>query len=326
MTADNAVDGGVREEEELPEGESGSAVISTVDEGKRLDAFLPAFTGLSRSKIQTLIAAGLVTVNGAPARKKHAVVAGEEVAWEVPAPTEERVVPEALPLHIVYEDEHLVVVDKPPGMVMYPGLGHPGGTLLNALMARYPDIAGVGGEGRPGVFHRLDRDTSGLVAVARSEAAYQSMVQKIAERDVERIYLALVTGDIPTPRGMIDAPLGRSVGNRTRMAVRQAGGREAITRFEVLERFPQGYTLVEARLETGRTHQIRVHFSFIKHPVAGDPTYSRGRGRRELGLERQLLHAHRQVFDHPITGEHLDLMSDLPPDLATVLKKLRYTA
>lgn len=304
----------------------GSIEASPGDDGKRLDVFLSSVTGLSRSRVQALIAAGLVSVDGRPARKNHLVASPEEVTWEVPLPASEEIIPQELPLDIVFKDEHLVVVDKPPGMVMYPGHGHPDNTLVNALLSRFPDIAGVGGKGRPGVFHRLDRDTSGLVAIARTEEAYQRMVEMVGERRVERVYLALVTGDIPASHGTIDAPMGRSEENRKRMAVRQFGGREAVTRFRVVERFSGGYTLVEASLETGRTHQIRVHFAHIGHPVAGDPEYSRGRGRRELDLARQFLHARRLSFEHPVGGEKLAFESDLPDDLARVLEVLRERA
>lgn len=302
---------------------SGSVEVNPGDNGKRLDVFLSSVTGLSRSRVQALIAAGLVSVDGRPARKNHLVTSREEVTWEVPIPASEEIIPQELPLDIVFEDECLVVVDKPPGMVMYPGHGHTENTLVNALLSRFPDIAGVGGKGRPGVFHRLDRDTSGLVAIARTEEAYQRMVEMVGERRVERVYLALVTGDIPASHGTIDAPMGRSGENRKRMAVRQFGGRDAVTRFRVVERFSSGYTLVEASLETGRTHQIRVHFAHIGHPVAGDPEYSRGRGRRELDLARQFLHARRLSFEHPVGGEKLAFESDLPDDLARVLEVLR---
>jgi 23S rRNA pseudouridine1911/1915/1917 synthase len=223
----------------------------------------------------------------------------------------------------VFEDEHLLVVDKPAGMVMYPGPGHPSGTLVNALLARYPDIEGVGGRGRPGVFHRLDGGTSGLVAVARTEEAFRAMVDKMKDRDVERTYLALLVGSPFAQEGTIDLPMGRSRGNRKRMAVDRAAGRRAVSRFTVKERFGLDYALVEVRLETGRTHQIRVHFSHIGHPVAGDPEYSRGRSARALGLDRQFLHACRLAFDHPVTGESLCLGSPLPEDLESVLESLR---
>ena len=300
-----------------------SVRIDPAYEGKRLDVFLVSLTGLSRNRVQGLISAGMVLVNGKPARKNHVLGVAEEVTWEIPPPEPEQVVPEDIALNVVHEDESIVVIDKPAGMVMYPGPGHSGQTLLNALLSRYPDIAGVGGSGRPGIFHRLDRDTSGLVAVARTEGVYLEMVEKVKNREVEREYLALVTGHITAERGKIDAPMGRSDSNRKRMAVRQHDGRNAVTDFKVTERFPAGYTLVEVSLETGRTHQIRVHFSHIGHPLAGDPEYSRGKARRELGLSRQFLHAFRLRFTHPVSGEPLDFHSELPDDLKQVLEYLR---
>jgi 23S rRNA pseudouridine1911/1915/1917 synthase len=302
-----------------------SVRVETADEGKRLDVFLAGMTGMSRNRIQRLISEGLVLIDGKPARKNHVMGVSEEVTWGMPTPEPELVVPEDIDLIVVYEDESIVVMDKPAGMVMYPGPGHSGHTLLNALISRYPDIVGVGGAGRPGIFHRLDRDTSGLVAVARTEGAYLEMVEKVKNREVDREYLALVTGEISGERGKIDAPMGRSIVNRKRMAVRQYNGRRAVTHFKVVERFPRGYTLVEVLLETGRTHQIRVHFSHIGHPVAGDPEYSGGKGKRELGLSRQFLHAYRLRFSHPVTGAPLDLYSELPGDLKQALDYLRAT-
>jgi 23S rRNA pseudouridine1911/1915/1917 synthase len=304
----------------------GSVRIQPADEGQRLDVFLASLTGLSRNRVQGLISDGRVFINGKPARKNHLLGVDEEVSWELPPREPEEVTPEDIDLNVVYEDESIVVLDKPAGMVMYPGPGHSGKTLLNALLSRYPDIAGVGGAGRPGMFHRLDRDTSGLVAVARTEGAYLAMVEKIKNREVEREYLALVTGEITGESGRIDAPMGRSVSNRKRMSVRQYGGRRAVTDFKVTERFSLEYTLVKVSLETGRTHQIRVHFSHIGHPVAGDPEYSRGKGRRELGLSRQFLHACRLRFSHPVTGEPLVFNSELPDDLNQVLYYLRSTS
>jgi 23S rRNA pseudouridine1911/1915/1917 synthase len=304
----------------------GSVRIQPADEGQRLDVFLASLTGLSRNRVQGLISDGRVFINGKPARKNHLLGVDEEVSWELPPREPEKVTPEDIDLNVVYEDESIVVLDKPAGMVMYPGPGHSGKTLLNALLSRYPDIAGVGGAGRPGMFHRLDRDTSGLVAVARTEGAYLAMVEKVKNREVEREYLALVTGEITGEGGRIDAPMGRSVSNRKRMSVRQYGGRRAVTDFKVTERFSREYTLVKVSLETGRTHQIRVHLSHIGHPVAGDPEYSRGKGRRELGLSRQFLHACRLRFSHPVTGEPLVFISELPDDLNQVLYYLRSTS
>jgi len=303
----------------------GSTRIGPADEGKRLDVFLASITGLSRNRVQGLISDGIVLVNGQRARKNHLLASAEEVTWEIPPPVREELIPEDIPLVVVYEDESIIVIDKPAGMVMYPGPGHSGHTLLNALISRYPEISGVGGPGRPGIVHRLDRDTSGLTAVARSEDAYLKMIEKVKAREVERQYVALVTGEVAGERGRIEAPMGRSISNRKRMAVRQYGGKRAATEFKVKERFSQGYTLVEVSLETGRTHQIRVHFSHMGNPVAGDPEYSRGKGRLELGLNRQFLHAFRLRFSHPVTGMPMDFQSELPDDLQRVLDYLRDT-
>lgn len=302
----------------------GSATAGTSDEGSRLDTFLAAHAGVSRNRAQRLISDCRVVVGDGPARKNHVLTRGERVAWEIPPPLPEKVVPQDdVPLDVVYEDGHLIVIDKPPDMVMYPGPGHSSDTLLNALLARFPDIEGVGGQGRPGVFHRLDKGTSGLVAVARTEEAFLAMVDKMKKRAVERDYMALVVGSLPADTGTIDAPMGRSRGNRKRMAVDQVAGRRAVSRFKVIERFGSDFTLVEVSLETGRTHQIRVHFTHIGHPVAGDPEYSRGKAGRQLGLQRQFLHACRLRFEHPITGEQLEFVSSLPPDLARALEGLR---
>jgi 23S rRNA pseudouridine1911/1915/1917 synthase len=300
-----------------------SVLAGRADEGERLDVFLSTHAAVSRSRAQRLIAEGLAFLDGAPARKNHHVSAGEEISWEIPEPEPEEIVPQDAELGIAYEDEDIIVVDKPAEMVMYPGPGHSGGTLLNALLARYPDIAGVGGKGRPGVFHRLDRGTSGLVAIARSQSAYDAMVAEMRDRQVSRVYEALVVGSMAADTGTIDAPMARSRGNRKRMAVDRVAGRRAVSRFKVLERFATEFTLLEVTLETGRTHQIRVHFAHVGHPVAGDPEYSRGRSGKQLGLERQFLHARRLSFEHPVTGERIALESELPEDLRVVLERLR---
>lgn len=301
----------------------GTVRVESGDTDKRIDVFIASVTGLSRNRVQSLISEGHVLVNGKPARKNHLLAPLEEVAWEIPPPEPEDVEPQEIPLRVVFEDESLAVIDKPAGMVMYPGPGHRDNTLLNALLSRYPHIAGVGGSGRPGIFHRLDRDTSGLVAVALREDSFREMVRKVKEREVDRRYLALLTGDIPSDNGTIDAPMGRSTGDRKRMAVKRSGGRRAVSNFTVRERFDKGYTLVEVSLDTGRTHQIRVHFAHAGYPVAGDPEYSRGRARRELGLQRQFLHACRLSFNHPLSGGPMEFTSTLPEDLSEVLDRLR---
>jgi 23S rRNA pseudouridine1911/1915/1917 synthase len=300
-----------------------SAVAGHDDDGERLDVWLASRAEISRSRVQKLVADGLVLVDGRPAKKNHMMASGENVEWDVPEPEPEDIIPEDIPLDVLYEDDDILVIDKPAQLVMYPGPGHPSGTLMNALLARYPDIEGVGGRGRPGVFHRLDRGTSGLVAVARSQRAYEAMVLQMQEREVDRVYTALVSGPISAQAGTIDAPMGRSRSNRKRMAVDPYAGRKAVSRFEVLERFGDEFTLVEVSLETGRTHQIRVHFSHIGHPVACDPEYSRGKACRRLGLERQFLHARSLSFAHPVTGEPMSFSSELPGDLQGALDHLR---
>ncbi|MHB8897022.1 MAG: RluA family pseudouridine synthase [Candidatus Geothermincolia bacterium] len=301
----------------------GAARSGPADDGERLDIFVSNHAGISRTKAQKLIHEGYISVGGVLAKKNHLMSSGEDVSWEVPRPEPEEIIPQDLPLEIVFEDPHILVIDKASDMVMYPGPGHGTGTLLNALLARYPDLAGVGGKGRPGVFHRLDKGTSGLVSVARTEEAYYAMVDKIQARDVRRVYVALVVGPMPAQMGTIDAPMGRSRTNRKRMAVDLYAGRPAVSNFEVLERFSDEFTLVEVTLETGRTHQIRVHFAHIGHPVAGDPEYSRGKAGRQLGLDRQFLHAHKLEFAHPVSGEDLSFTSTLPADLQGVLDALR---
>ncbi|MDD5748305.1 MAG: RluA family pseudouridine synthase [Actinomycetota bacterium] len=299
-------------------------MVSSEDEGERLDIFLSKTAGISRSKAQDMIASGLAHVNEKPANKNHTLREGEIISWaENHRDLSQDVVPEDIPIEIIYEDEHICVVNKPAGMVMYPGPGHSSGTLLNALAFRFPEILILGGKGRGGIFHRLDKDTSGVVAVARSEEAYQKMVMKMSKREVEKDYIALVRGQFPFDRGTIDVPVGRNPVMRKKMKVRPEG-REAISKLRVLERF-KDYTLLEVKPETGRTHQIRVHLAYSGHPVAGDKDYSRGKGSKQIGLQRQFLHAHKLAFDHPIDGRRLEFKSDLPNDLVGVLESLRKT-
>lgn len=300
-----------------------SVTVEPGDSGVRLDSFVSSRAGISRNKAQRLITDGMVLVNGMPARKKHRLNTGEEIAWELTTQRPNEVIGQPIELEVVYENDSLAVIDKPAGMVMYPGPGHQKDTLLNALLDRYPKISGVGGAGRQGIFHRLDRDTSGLVAVALTEEAFALMVEKVKDRKVERVYMALVSGDISAERGTINAPMGRSRVNRKKMAVDRLAGRRAVSHFVVAERFGQEFNLVEVSLETGRTHQIRVHFAHIGHPVVGDREYAGGRVGKGLGLERQFLHACRLSFNHPLTGEPLHLHSELPNDLANVLESLR---
>jgi 23S rRNA pseudouridine1911/1915/1917 synthase len=284
-------------------------VVAPETAGERLDVFLAPHVG-SRAAAQRLIDAGLVLVDGAVRPKRHAVAAGERVTVrEAPAAPEPEV-PDAQ-FAIVYEDEHLMVVDKPAGVVVHPARGHRKGTLAQALAGR---IAG-GDAGREGIVHRLDRDTSGLLVVARSEAVHAALKAMLKARAITREYLGLVEGRPAARTGTIDAPLGRDRRVRTRISPDTDAPREAITHFEIIETFPD-YTLLRVRLETGRTHQIRAHLKAIGHPVAGDPEYGRA---GELGLPRQFLHADHLAFVHPVTGEAIDERSPLPPELDTAL-------
>jgi 23S rRNA pseudouridine1911/1915/1917 synthase len=279
--------------------------------GERLDVFLAGHAG-SRSAAQRLIDGGHVTVDGARKPKRHVLAGGETIA--VAAPAAAAAAPDAPPARfpIAYEDDHLLVVDKPAGVVVHPAPGHLTGTLVQALAGR---VAGGGDPERPGVVHRLDRDTSGLLVLARDEATHAALKAALARRDLVREYLALVEGRPPARSGTIDAPLGRDRRVRTRRSSDTDEGRPAVTHFEVDRALPED-TLLRVRLETGRTHQIRAHLLAIGHPVAGDPEYGTA-GRH--GLERQFLHAARLAFAHPATGAPVDLRSPLPPDLAAAL-------
>ena len=293
-----------------------------VDEaGERLDTFLAQrCPDLSRSRIQALTTGGCVTVDGSPAKPAARLREGQTVTLVVPPPATSALVPQAIDLDVVYEDGDLLVVDKPAGLVTHPAPGHPDHTLANAVLAHCPDLEGVGGEIRPGLVHRLDRDTSGLIVVAKNDAAQSGLSAQFKDRTVSKAYLAVVTGYPDPERAVIDAPVGRHPRSRTRMAV-VTTGREAVTEYDVLRRL-RGYSLLEARPRTGRTHQIRVHLASIGHPVAGDTTY----GRPAPGLGRHFLHAHRLAFTHPRTGDRLELESPLPDDLRTWLDTLGGTS
>jgi len=284
------------------------------DEGERLDAFLAGPVG-SRAQAQRLIAAGAVRVDGAVVRKRHRMSAGETVTVDVPEPAP--VVPDPAPADftVAYEDDDLLVVDKPAGVVVHPARGHASGTLVQALAG----IAAGGEADRPGIVHRLDRDTSGLLVVARSPEAHRRLKAAIQARDVTREYLALVEGRPPARTGTIDAPIGRDRRVRTRMSTETDDPREAVTHFAVEEALPRT-TLLRVRLETGRTHQIRAHLQAIEHPVVGDPEYGTP---TRLGLDRQFLHAARLAFAHPFTGAPIDVASPLPADLAAALDRAR---
>ena len=285
--------------------------------GERLDRFLASLPEIgSRGAAERLLETGGVVVDGRPLEKSHRLSGGEELEFEPPERAPTTLEPEAMDLRIAYEDEHLVIVDKPAGLVVHPAPGHASGTLVHGLLAH--DVAGGDAE-RPGIVHRLDRDTSGLMVVARSEEAHRRLQGLVRRRALERHYLALVVGHPRSRRGRIEAPVGRDRRDPFKHSLDSDTPREAVTHFELVELLPR-HALLEVRLETGRTHQIRVHLSAIDLPVAGDPLYGRP---RELGLERQFLHAARLAFSHPFNDEHVEAESPLPPDLASALERAR---
>jgi 23S rRNA pseudouridine1911/1915/1917 synthase len=294
--------------------------------GERLDSFVAARLGISRTRAAALIEAGRVTVEGSPARKSSPVTAGERVEVDLPAPAPSSISAEALPLEVVYQDEALLVVDKPAGMVVHPAAGHRSGTLVNALLHHVGDLSGIGGVLRPGIVHRLDRDTSGLMIVAKRDDAHRRLAEALKARRIRRAYLTACWGRLPQEELRMEAPIGRNPRDRQRMAVVE-GGRPAATTFRRLERWAAA-DLLEARLETGRTHQIRVHLLHLGHPVVGDPFYAEGRERGFSGpgrkwaaafakrVPRLFLHAWQLEFAHPLDGRPLHFERPLPGDLA----------
>jgi len=289
--------------------------------GERLDRAVALLTGWTRSEVQELVEAGSVLVDGERVAKSRKLEAGSVI--EVLAEPQVAGLPgpdPSIEVVVRHEDDDVVVVAKPAGLVVHPGAGHPDGTLVNGLLARYPELAGVGDPARPGIVHRLDRDTSGLLVVARTPAAYEGLVGMLAAHDVERRYDALVWGVPDAPRGVIDAPIGRSVRRPTRMSVRE-GGRVARTAYEVVDTYREpDVARLECRLETGRTHQIRVHLQAIGHPVVGDAAY--GGRRRGIELDRPFLHAGGLAFTHPVTGAPVSVEELLAPELTALLEQL----
>ncbi|MCL6635879.1 MAG: RluA family pseudouridine synthase [Peptococcaceae bacterium] len=298
-------------------------VVEEADSGKRLDVFLAGETALSRSHVQKLIEAGCAGVNGGTGRANTRVKAGDIILLTVPEPQGMEVGPEPIPLDIYYEDADLIVVNKPRGMVVHPAEGNYSGTLVNALLHHCRDLSGINGVLRPGIVHRLDKDTSGLLMIAKNDAAHLSLAAQLKEREVVRRYLALVHGRVKEEAGTVDAPIGRDPRDRQRMAVVHKNARRAVTHYRVLERYSR-YTYLSLRLETGRTHQIRVHLAYIGHPVVGDGKY--GPARSHPGLCGQFLHAAVLGFHHPSTGEYLEFTAPLPEELQDVLRKARRMA
>ena len=293
---------------------------ATEHAGVRLDAFLSADGALTRSQAARLIAEGRVRVNGKPAAKSARLSGGETVTVDVPQLRETALPPQDIPLDVVYEDDDVIVVNKPTGLVVHPAPGHPDGTLVNALLHHCGDsLSGIGGEKRPGIVHRIDRDTSGLIIAAKNDAAHLALSAQLKDHSLSRTYECLVTGNMKQDSGTVDAPIGRSSADRKKMAVVPTG-RRAVTHWEVVARYP-GVTHLRCRLETGRTHQIRVHMAYIGHPILGDTVY--GAKKPVPGLTGQCLHATGLRFVHPRTGDPVALHCPLPPEITAMLQNLQ---
>jgi 23S rRNA pseudouridine1911/1915/1917 synthase len=306
-----------------------SLTVGAENDGVRLDRYLASVLGdVSRSQLQRLIKEGRVLVSGRLAKANHPVRTGQALSVDIPEPVDAAPRPEPLDVAILYQDADLIVVDKPAGMVVHPAAGHAGGTLVNALLHHVHDLSGIGGEKRPGIVHRLDRGTSGLMVVAKNDRAHEELARQFHDREVEKEYIALVWGVVQAGR-RIDAPIGRDPANRKKMSAKARRSREAVTRIVRAERINPAVTLAHVAIHTGRTHQIRVHLSAIGHPIVGDSLYG-GVRRRVLGdlravtrLQRPFLHAARLVFKHPADGRRMEFVSELPQDLQAVLDDLR---
>ncbi len=292
-------------------------------DGERLDAFVARSADLTRSAAQKLLEEGRVTCGDKPLKKNDKTAEGQEICVDIPEAVAVDIVPQNIPLDVVYEDEHVIVVNKPVGMVVHPAPGHPDGTLVNALLYHCgSSLSGINGELRPGIVHRIDRDTSGLIIAAKNDAAHLSLAAQLQDHTLARTYAAVVVGGFKEDAGTVNAPIGRHPVDRKKMAIDRKNGREAVTHWSGLERYP-GYTLVECRLETGRTHQIRVHMASIGHPLLGDVVY--GSKKPYPGLAGQCLHARKLKFIHPATGEAVEVECPLPDWFEAVLGKLRKT-
>jgi 23S rRNA pseudouridine1911/1915/1917 synthase len=306
----------------------GKIITGTLTGGQRLDKALAEASGLSRERIKALIGEGAVTVAGGRVSQVSGKAAeGAEFSIALPPTTDPAAQPQEIPLQVVFEDEHLIVVDKPAGLVVHPAVGNRDGTLVNALLHHCAgQLSGIGGVARPGIVHRIDKDTSGLLVVAKSDAAHEGLAKQFADHSIERTYLAVVSGHLAPPSGTISERIGRSDANRKKMAVLpkdSSRGKHAITHYKVIERL-DNCALVECRLETGRTHQVRVHLASTGHALLGDPVYGRANARlrpilQKLDFRRQALHAAVLGFIHPVTGARLRFESDLPPDMRELI-------
>lgn len=302
-------------------GESFEWLVSQEEAGERIDKWLTQELGddASRSQVQAWIKEGHVTVNGHAVKSNHKLGVGEQLRLVVPEPESLEVVPENIPLDVVYEDSDVIVINKPRGMVVHPALGHATGTLVHALLYHCKDLSGINGVMRPGIVHRIDKDTSGLLVVAKNDKAHASLTEQLKAHTVTRKYVAIVHGRMEHLQGTVDAPIGRATFDRKLYMVTEKNSKHAVTHFKVIESF-EGYTFVELKLETGRTHQIRVHMKFIGHPLVGDPVYGRSKG---IKMDGQALHAAVLGFTHPTSGEYLEFERPMPEDMNHVLAILK---
>ncbi|MNO59167.1 Ribosomal large subunit pseudouridine synthase D [compost metagenome] len=296
-------------------------IVDAASKKDRIDKYVKAKLGedISRSQIQLWIESEDITVNGDAVKANYKLAEGDRIALLIPEAEAVEIEPEDIPLDVYYEDADVIVVNKPRGMVVHPAPGHSSGTLVNALMHHCKDLSGINGELRPGIVHRIDKDTSGLLMAAKNDKAHASLAAQLKEHTVTRKYFALVHGNVNHDQGTVDAPIGRDPHDRKMYTVQERNSKHAVTHFHVVERFGD-YTLLELKLETGRTHQIRVHMKFIGHPLVGDPMYGRSKG---IKMEGQALHAAVLGFIHPGTGEYMEFAAPIPEDMEHVLHSLR---
>ncbi len=296
-------------------------LVAESDKGERLDVFLvKSVPTISRSNMQKLITDGQVTVNEKTVKSNYKLKPGDTIVFTIPEVVSLELMAEDIPLDVVYEDDDIIVINKARGMVVHPATGNYSGTLVNALLEQCDDLSGINGVARPGIVHRLDKDTSGVMIAAKSDRAHVGLAEQIKEHTASRRYITILHGNIKEEQGVIKAPIGRHHSDRKRMAVTFENSKEAVTNFKVMERFGD-YTLVECKLETGRTHQIRVHMAYIGHPVVGDPKYGPGRGR--FAIEGQALHSTELTIVHPVTAKKMVFSANLPEDMEKILVELR---
>lgn len=295
--------------------------VDEIEDNERLDAHLAThFNDMSRTYIQKLIKEGLVLVNGKPEKSKYLVEEMDHITINIPNPVNLEVIAENIPLNIIYEDEDIVIINKEQGMVVHPAPGNYTGTLVNALLYGIKNLSSINGVIRPGIIHRLDKDTSGIIMVAKNDESHKYLSEQLKNRNVKREYIAIVHGVLNKKEGVINAPIGRDPRDRKKMTVINMNSKEAITHYKVIEEF-QKYSLLKANLETGRTHQIRVHMAYINHPIVGDGTYSNNSNK--FNINKQLLHAIKLGFNHPRTKEYMEFETEIPENFNEVLKILR---